>query len=69
LKARVASPDSIAGKSPVARAMAVRRQILNFGRKPEFKRFVFGNKKISAMISVDPRPNSCDEIAPEKKKL
>ncbi|RLB94930.1 MAG: hypothetical protein DRH50_05570 [Deltaproteobacteria bacterium] len=66
----MALPDSIAGKSPVARAMAVRRQILNFGRKPEFKRFVFGNKKISAMIiNVDPRLNSCDEIATEKKKL
>ena len=34
--------------------------LLNFGRKPEFKRFVYDNKrKISVMISVDQWLNSC----------
>ena len=33
--------------------------LLNFGRKPEFKRFVYDNKrKKSAVISVNLRPNS-----------
>jgi len=41
---------AIATKPPVARAMAGRRQILNFGRKPEFKPFVFDNKKISVSV-------------------
>jgi hypothetical protein len=33
--------------------------LLNFGRKPEFKRFVYDNKeKTSVMISVDRRLRS-----------